>query len=134
MPIKNLNKNELSSLLNQIKSFGYEKIRNLDKLTKRDYIQTILMDITFFFASSYHKKTMEEILQERAPQNTEETLKAINKIENELERKIDEEWGDEPYTLGSCHRYWYIKKRILKEDYGITWYTPKEEIPFEIYD
>ena len=26
--------------------------------------------------------------------------------------------------LGSCHRLWTMQKKILKEKYGITWYTP----------
>ena len=26
--------------------------------------------------------------------------------------------------LGSCHRLWTMQKNILKEKYGITWYTP----------
>ena len=36
--------------------------------------------------------------------------------------------------LGSCHRLWALQKRILKEKYGITWYTPAElhpEIKFD---
>lgn len=31
--------------------------------------------------------------------------------------------------LGSCHTLWDIQKRILKEKYGITWYTPAELNP-----
>lgn len=31
--------------------------------------------------------------------------------------------------LGSCHTLWDIHKRILKEKYGITWYTPAELNP-----
>jgi len=26
--------------------------------------------------------------------------------------------------LGCCHTIWALQKRILKEKYGITWYTP----------
>jgi len=36
--------------------------------------------------------------------------------------------------LGSCHRLWALQKHILKEKYGITWYTPAElhpEIKFD---
>jgi hypothetical protein len=36
--------------------------------------------------------------------------------------------------LGSCHRLWTIQKTILKEKYGITWYTPAELNPEIIYD
>ena len=31
--------------------------------------------------------------------------------------------------LGSCHRIWALQKRILKEEYGITWYSPSELNP-----
>lgn len=36
--------------------------------------------------------------------------------------------------LGSCHRLWAIQKQILKEKYGITWYTPAELHPEIKYD
>ena len=36
--------------------------------------------------------------------------------------------------LGSCHTLWALQKRILKEKYGITWYTPAELHPDIRYD
>jgi hypothetical protein len=36
--------------------------------------------------------------------------------------------------LGSCHRLWALQKHILKEKYGITWYTPSELHPEIKYD
>ena len=36
--------------------------------------------------------------------------------------------------LGSCHRLWTMQKNILKQKYGITWYSPAElhpEIKFD---
>ena len=36
--------------------------------------------------------------------------------------------------LGSCHRLWTMQKKILKEKYGITWYTPDELHPEIIFD
>ena len=36
--------------------------------------------------------------------------------------------------IGSCHRLWAIQKTILKEKYGITWYTPAELNPEIKYD
>ncbi len=36
--------------------------------------------------------------------------------------------------LGSCHRIWAMKKQILKEKYGITWYTPAELNPDVMFD
>lgn len=36
--------------------------------------------------------------------------------------------------IGSCHRLWALQKHILKEKYGITWYTPAELNPEIKYD
>lgn len=36
--------------------------------------------------------------------------------------------------LGSCHTLWSLQKQILKEKYGITWYTPSELHPDIKYD
>ena len=36
--------------------------------------------------------------------------------------------------IGSCHRIWAIQKQILKEKYGITWYTPAELNPDVKFD
>lgn len=36
--------------------------------------------------------------------------------------------------LGSCHGLWALQKQILKEKYGITWYTPAELYPEIKYD
>ena len=36
--------------------------------------------------------------------------------------------------LGCCHTLWALQKHILKEKYGITWYTPAELHPEIKYD
>ena len=36
--------------------------------------------------------------------------------------------------LGCCHTIWALQKRILKEKYGITWYTPAELNPDVKFD
>ena len=36
--------------------------------------------------------------------------------------------------LGCCHNLWALQKRILKEKYGITWYTPSELNPDVKFD
>lgn len=78
-----------------------------------------------------------------APKNSPMILEQIKKINNELEKKIEkalkEQLGEEDYNdlkrkLGFCHRYWAEKKRILREEYGITWYAPTECNPGVRYD
>jgi len=36
--------------------------------------------------------------------------------------------------LGCCHTIWSLQKRILKEKYDITWYTPSELNPDVKFD
>jgi hypothetical protein len=36
--------------------------------------------------------------------------------------------------LGFCHIFWWTKKRILKEKYGVDWKTPAEEKPGVMFD
>ena len=36
--------------------------------------------------------------------------------------------------LGSCHSVWAMRKQILKDKYGITWYSPSELNPDIKYD
>ena len=56
-------------------------------------------------------------------------------------KKLLEVYPDQPIhaarlfmQLGSCHWIWAMKKRILKEKYGITWYAPPEVNTDCIYD
>lgn len=36
--------------------------------------------------------------------------------------------------LGYCHKYWQIKKQILKELFGLDWKSPAERNPWNNYD
>lgn len=38
------------------------------------------------------------------------------------------------FRMGTCQELWAIQKNILKEKYGITWYTPAELNPDNKYD
>lgn len=56
-------------------------------------------------------------------------------------KKLLEVYPDQPIhaarlfmQLGSCHWIWAMKKSILHEKYGITWYSPAELNPDVIYD
>ena len=53
-------------------------------------------------------------------EDTAEYKAGIKKVEKEL----DELLKDKPKGMGFCHIYWYEKKRILKEKYGIEWKSP----------
>lgn len=55
------------------------------------------------------------------------------KIELELERLIRAEIGEGGYR-GFCHKYWWTKKNILKDKYGIKWESPADMNPRIIFD
>lgn len=50
------------------------------------------------------------------------------KIELEVERLIRKEIGEGGY-MGFCHKYWWTKKNLLKEKYGIEWKKPVDMNP-----
>ena len=79
-----------------------------------------------------------EAIKKAAPKNSQETLDKISSINSEvLEEEIDLELSKRGWnknTFGGCHDYWEVKKYILKEHYGITWFTPPEENPDVLYD
>ena len=69
--------------------------------------------------------------------------KYLSKRSNRIKeaKRLLEKYPDEPeyaarlfMQLGSCHWLWAMKKRILKEKYGITWYAPSEVYPDDCYD
>ena len=49
-------------------------------------------------------------------------------IEKELEQEI-KLLLPVKRTRGHCYRYWEVKKKILKKNYGIDWKSPKELNP-----
>lgn len=82
-----------------------------------------------------------DLLHPKIPQtrcNNQETLDAIAKIENLEEEIRDDLSANYPGIcdgmLGFCHFYWSTKKAILKNKYGIEWFSPAEENPNVFYD
>lgn len=69
--------------------------------------------------------------------------KYLRKRSNRIKeaKRLLEVYPDQPehaarlfMKLGCCHWLWGMKKHILKEKYGITWYTPAELDPDANYD
>lgn len=70
-----------------------------------------------------------------AKTNSEETLQQLKEIEEEVDRKVNENLKDiQQPMLGFCHVFWNEKKRILKEEYNIEWFSPAECNPQNRYD
>ena len=92
-------------------------------------------------------KVEEEPIEDDDPIIVEffKTLRADNKAQDEIRKKRIEEAKELLPTdptraaqllskLGSCHTLWSLQKTILKEKYGITWYTPAELNPDVKFD
>lgn len=92
-------------------------------------------------------KVEEEPIEDDDPVTVEffKTLRTDLKAQDELRKKQIEEakklLPTDPARaaellsqLGSCHTLWSLQKQILKEKYGITWYTPAELHPDIRYD
>lgn len=49
--------------------------------------------------------------------------------------KEQDEWYEQTgIRFGSCHRIWSVKKKLLKEEFGIDWKTPREMNPGTNFD
>lgn len=46
----------------------------------------------------------------------------------------EQELAHTSYARGFCHIYWQTKQRILKEKFGITWFSPSEMNPSVRFD
>lgn len=83
------------------------------------------------------------IIPDEVDEALERYEKYLRKRSNRIKeaKRLLEVYPDQPeraaelfMQLGSCHWLWGMKKHILKEKYGITWYTPAELNPDVIYD
>ena len=63
-------------------------------------------------------------------ESTAEYKAVIKDVEKELDRLLK----DKPKGMGFCHIYWYEKKKILKEKYGIEWKSPAVMNPGVMFD
>lgn len=55
-------------------------------------------------------------------------------VADTADKLVDEELRDHVKGMGSCHMAWSIKKRILKEKYGIEWHSISELNPLCCFD
>lgn len=106
--------------------------------------QRILPEVMNEVYSQFVKEEIEYSERYLAREDTEDDSALYKSLRESTEKKLNEAkrlMPDNPeqaaqvlMQLGSCHRIWAIQKQILKEKYGITWYTPAElhpEIKFD---
>ncbi len=110
--------------------------------------QQILPEVMYEVYSQYVKEEIERserYLEREDAEEDDDVFASLYRSQREsTERKLNEAkmlMHDYPeqaarvfMQLGSCHTLWALQKRILKEKYGITWYTPAELHPEIIFD
>ena len=110
--------------------------------------QCILPEVMNEVYSKYVKEEIERserYLEREDAEEDDDVFASLYKSQREsVEKKLNEAkrlMPDHPeqaaqvfMQLGSCHRLWTMQKNILKQKYGITWYSPAElhpEIKFD---
>lgn len=63
---------------------------------------------------------------------TDEYKSVIDEVEKKLDRKL--QTHPRYKRTGYCHIYWYEKKKILMDKYGISWRSPSELNPAVLFD
>ena len=125
-----------------------EKLRTYNEVLEQSpEYQRILPEVMNEVYSQYVKEEIErsERCLAREDKDEDDAFASLYKSQRESTvKKLNEAkrlMPDNPeqaaqvfMQLGSCHTLWALQKRILKEKYGITWYTPAElhpEIKFD---
>jgi len=126
-----------------------EKLRTYNEVLEQSpEYQRILPEVMNEVYSQYVKEEIERserYLEREDAEEDDDVFASLYRSQREsTERKLNEAkmlMPDYPeqaaqvfMQLGSCHRLWTMQKNILKEKYGITWYTPDELHPEIIFD
>ena len=122
-----------------------EQLRIFNKaLEQSSEYQRILPEVMNEVYSQYVKEEIERSERYLEREDAEEDDVLYKSLRESVEKKLNEAkilMPDYPeqaaqvfMQLGSCHRLWTMQKNILKEKYGITWYTPDELHPEIIFD
>lgn len=118
-----------------------------EALEQSSEYQRILPEVMNEVYSQYVKDEIErsESYLAREDKDEDDAFASLYKSQREsVEKNLDKAkrlMPDDPeqaaqvfIQLGSCHRLWDMQKTILKEKYGITWYSPAELNPEIKYD
>ena len=126
-----------------------EQLRIFNKaLEQSSEYQRILPEVMNEVYSQYVKEEIERserYLEREDAEEDDDVFASLYRSQREsTEKKLNEAkrlMPDNPeqaaqvfMQLGSCHRLWTMQKNILKQKYGITWYSPAElhpEIKFD---
>lgn len=133
--------NSISNSIKELQSYN-------ETLEQSPEYQRILPEVMNEVYSQYVKEEIERsecYLKREDEEDDDDVFASLYKSQREsVEKKLNgakrlmpdypEQAAQLFMQLGSCHRIWAIQKQILKEKYGITWYSPAElhpEIKFD---
>ena len=119
---------------NEVLEQSSEYLKILPEVMKEVYTLFVKEEIERSEAYlAWEEETDDPVLKSFYNSQREATEKQINEAKRLL--PDDPEQAAQVFMqLGSCHRLWDMQKTILKEKYGITWYSPDELNPEMIYD
>lgn len=114
-----------------------------DSLERSERYRRIIPDVMKEVYRVYAKNEIEEAEEHlnRMGEVADSTDLEYSHSEREKINKAKSLLATEPekaaelyFRMGTCQDLWSIQKSILKEKYGITWYTPSELNPNSKYD
>ena len=134
--------------MNSVERNPIEKLRKHNEaLEQSSKFQRILPEVMNEVYSQYVKEEIERSERYLAREDKDEDDAFVSlymSLRESTEKKLNEAkrlMPDNPeqaaqvfMQLGSCHTLWALQKRILKEKYGITWYTPAELHPDVLFN
>lgn len=126
------------------RQFALERIQQEEQYIAEygDYEEPEYND-EFEFGDESSTSDDKPVVYDKVDEALERYGKYLSKRSNRIKeaKRLLEKYPDKPehaarlfMQLGSCHWLWAMKKRILKEKYDITWYTPSEVNPDSYYD
>lgn len=131
--IDNLSEEEkINYIKHSMSKIYYEKTQN-----KKEFIDRYFLKRIFRLIERYYNPLFMKIITQFAPKNSDEVIKQVNTIEKKIDSKVVKNLkkkGLNKDEIGYCHDFWNEKKKILKEEYNIEWFTPAECNPQNRYD
>ncbi|MBQ6388182.1 MAG: hypothetical protein IJH90_00945 [Mogibacterium sp.] len=90
-------------------------------------------DFLLYFGRTFTEEREEYLSCGRERRDPVEYTDRFLRVEPEVERLVRLETGEGGWT-GFCHTYWAVKKRILREQFGIDWQSTDDRFPGLLID
>ena len=110
-----------------------ESVEKYDPIEDSDYFKSIKDEVENKVYQSivdmYTKDSLTIVYNEKY-------ILVADTIPSAVIRALPAKEAYEKYFIfgGSCHIYWEMEQKILKEDYGVEWKSPAEMNPDNAYD